>query len=111
MGSHELFEIYTGYHTKSFLASRNCLPRSPYANIQHTMFTVILASGLSLVSLSLLAIAADKKRRTAQLPPGPPRNWILGNLLDLLKTDDLLALVDSWQDAYGRLIFLYQTVR
>ncbi|KAJ4500122.1 cytochrome P450 [Lentinula lateritia] len=70
------------------------------------MFTVILASGLSLVSLSLLAIAADKKRRTAQLPPGPPRNWILGNLLDLLKTDDLLALVDSWQDAYGDMVSL-----
>ncbi|KAF8823520.1 hypothetical protein HHX47_DHR10000309 [Lentinula edodes] len=75
------------------------------------MFTVILASGLSLVSLSLLVIAADKKRRTAQLPPGPPRNWILGNLLDLLKTDDLLALVDSWQDAYGFMDYSEESVR
>ncbi|KAJ3912147.1 cytochrome P450 [Lentinula edodes] len=62
--------------------------------------------GLSLISLPLLALVFYAKRHTAQLPPGPPRKWILGNLLDLLKTNDLLALVDTWQNAYGDIVSL-----
>ncbi|KAJ3782567.1 cytochrome P450 [Lentinula aff. detonsa] len=60
--------------------------------------------GLSLLSLPVVAFLFHSKHRTAQLPPGPPRNWILGNLLDLLKIDDLLASVDSWQDTYGQVL-------
>ncbi|KAJ3799877.1 cytochrome P450 [Lentinula aff. detonsa] len=62
--------------------------------------------GLSLLSLPVVAFLFHSKHRTAQLPPGPPRNWILGNLLDLLKIDDLLASVDSWQDTYGDIVSL-----
>ncbi|KAJ4474244.1 cytochrome P450 [Lentinula aciculospora] len=61
--------------------------------------------GLFLISLISISIVRSR-RRTAQLPPGPPRNWILGNLLDLLKTDNLLASVDSWQDIYGDIVSL-----
>ncbi|KAJ3804879.1 cytochrome P450 [Lentinula aff. lateritia] len=68
------------------------------------MYTLFV--GLSLISLPLLALVFYTKRHTAQLPPGPPRKWILGNLLDLLKTNDLLALVDTWQNDYGDIVSL-----
>ncbi|KAJ3720579.1 cytochrome P450 [Lentinula raphanica] len=61
---------------------------------------------LGLASLPVLASIVYSRRRTKQLPPGPPRNWILGNLLDLVKTDDLIASVDRWQDTYGDVVSL-----
>ncbi|KAE9397022.1 cytochrome P450 [Gymnopus androsaceus JB14] len=70
------------------------------------MSTQALLGLFLLISLPILAFIVLGRRRRAQLPPGPPRHWILGNLLDLIKTDDLLASVDKWQDSYGDIVSL-----
>jgi len=45
-------------------------------------------------------VSYTTRYRGLTLPPGPPRRWIIGNLLQMPKSDFLTQTI-KWKDEYG----------
>lgn len=69
-----------------------------------SMLHDLVASGtMPYIVLLLLAAAlyvAKQMSEDQSLPPGPKRQWIIGNLLDIPRTIDRKVLA-SWKDRFG----------
>ncbi|KAH8105125.1 cytochrome P450 [Cristinia sonorae] len=66
---------------------------------------MLLTLAISLASITAIFVLSKSFKRQLPLPPGPPRRWLVGNLLDFPRTRPWLTFRD-WCKEYGDLVFI-----